>query len=172
MPIVAANISMRLSGGLANVNPEASLGGAMGTAAGAIVTTDVLNNSFNDFTSAEAAVTEDFYRGKFYDNEHATLQLTNPFMWISSQTSSGDTDVAIALAAQGKNLAIEGPLATELIVPATVTFTAPASKGAGIAFPSLDAGDNQGWWLRYQITAPAAAALDTMTLAFEGDSLP
>jgi len=171
MPIVASDISMRRSGGATNVTPESELGGAMSTVAGGIANNDLINDMFNDFTSAEALVTDDFYRGRYYDNEHGTLQYTLPFMWISSQTSSGNTDVAIGLAPEAKNLAI-AIIGTELIAPASVTFSAPASKGAGIAFPSLNAGDNQGWWLRYHITAPASAVLDTMTLAIEGDSLP
>lgn len=171
MPIAAADISMRGSGATGETDPENYLGGVMSTVAGGIIVTDVLNNLFNDFTSTEAGVTDDYYRGLYWDNEHATLQYTTPFMWISSQTSSGDTDVALAIADEAKNVAIE-TIANELQAPVGPTFTAPASKGAGIAVGSLDAGDNRGWWLRYHITAPAGAALDTMTIAIEGDSLP
>ncbi len=171
MAIAASDISHRISGGASNTDPNAALGGAMSTVAGGIVTTDTLNNLFDDFSSAEAGVTDDFYRGNYWDNEHATLTYQTPFMWISSQTSSGDTDVAIAIADEAKNTAIE-TIADELTAPVGPTFTAPASKGAGIAVGSLLAGDNRGWWLRYHITAPAAAALDTMTISIEGDSDP
>lgn len=171
MAITAADISMRVSGGVGNTDPEAALGGAMGTAAGAKITTNVLNNLFNDFTSAEASAGDDFFRGLYWDNEHGTLQYQAPVMWFSSQTSSGDTDIDMAIADEAKNVAIE-VIADELTAPVGPTFTKPASKGAGIAVGSLNAGDNRGFWLMYTVNAGAAAVLDTMTIDIEGDSNP
>ena len=171
MPIVASDISLRKSGGATNTDPNLALGGAMSTVAGGIIANDVLNNLMDDISSGEATTGITIYRGLYWDNEHATLQYTTPFMWIDSQTSSGDTSLEMAIADEAKNVAIE-TIANETTAPVGPTFSAPASKGAGIAVGSLNAGDNRGFWLKYIVNAAAAAALDTMTVAIEGDSLP
>ena len=171
MAITASDISLRISGGASETDPNAALGGAMSTVGGGIITTDVLNNLMNDITSGEASSGVTLYRGLYWDNEHGSLEYTTPFMWIASQTSSGDTDLAMAIADEAKNVAIE-TIGSETTAPVGPSFSAPASKGAGIAVGSLDAGDNRGFWLRYTVNAAAAAALDTMTINIEGDSLP
>ena len=55
MAIAASDIKIRLSGGASNTNPNLALGGAMSTASGGIITTNVLNNDMDDITSAEAS---------------------------------------------------------------------------------------------------------------------
>ena len=171
MAIVASDISLRVSGGASETDPNNALGGAMSTVGGGIITTDVLNNLMDDISSAEATAGVTLYRGLYWDNEHGSLEYTTPFMWISSQTSSGDTDLSMAIADEAKNTAIE-VIANETTAPSGPTFSAPASKGAGIAVGSLASGDNRGFWLRYIVNSAAVAALDTMTIAVEGDSLP
>ena len=171
MPIAESDISLRISGGAAETDPNNALGGAMSTDANGKITTDVLNNLMDDISSVEASSGITLYRGLYWDNEHATLQYTDPFMWIDSQTSSGDTSLEMAIADEAKNVAIE-TIANETTAPVGPTFSAPASKGAGIAVGSLDAGDNRGFWLKYIVNAAAAAILDSMTIAVEGDSLP
>ena len=171
MPIADTDISLRLSGGASVTDPNLALGGAMSTVAGGIVTTDVTNNVIRDITSGEAASGITLYRGLYWDNEHGSLTYIAPFMWIASQTSSGDTDLAMAIADEPKNTAIE-TIANETTAPVGPSFSAPASKGAGISVGDLDAGDNRGFWLRYTVNAAATAALDTMTIAIEGDSNP
>lgn len=44
MPIVAADIVFRYSGGAANVDPNASLGGARSTAGGGVIDNAVLHD--------------------------------------------------------------------------------------------------------------------------------
>ena len=79
-------------------------------------------------------------------------------------------DLEMAIADEAKNTTIE-TIANELTAPVGPTFTAPASKGAGIAVGTLSAGDNRGFWLHYTVNASTGAGLDTMTVAIEGDSL-
>lgn len=171
MPIVEADLNYRLSGGVANVDPNLALGGVMSTAAGGIIITNTLNNDMNDITSTEAAAGITIYHGYFYQNTHATLTWTTPVFWIESQTSSAQTTVEIALTTAAKNTAME-VIVNETTAPTGPTFTTPANKAAGIAIGSLDAGDNRGTWVKYIVNAGATTSLDQYTIKAEGDTLP
>ena len=173
MPIVEADLIHRLSGGISNTDPNASIGGAMSTAAGGIIPTDTDNNDMDDITSTEAAAGIIIYHGYFYSNEitSAVLTWTNPVFWIQSQTSSGDTSVLIAVSLEAKNTAIE-VLANEETAPSGISFTAPANKAAGIVIGDLDQNDNRGHWIQYIVNAAASATLDEYTIKAEGDTLP
>lgn len=171
MPIVEADLAYRLSGGIANIDPDLALGGVMSTAAGGIIVTDTLNNDMNDITSTEAAAGITIYHGYYYQNNHATLTWTTPVFWIESQTSSGQTSVEIAIADEAKNVAME-TIASETTAPVGPVFTTPANKAAGIAIGSLDASDNRGTWVKYIVNAGATTSLDQYTIKAEGDTLP
>jgi len=174
MPIVEADLIHRYSGSGTNVNPDLSLGGAINTAnpAGVIVS-DTDNNDMNDITSTEAAAGIVIYRGYFYSNEvtSAALTWTAPVFWIESQTSSGNTDVSIAIADEAKNLAIE-IIPNEETAPPGPSFTTPANKAAGIAIGDLNQNDYRGHWIRYNVNAAASSTVDQYTIKAEGDTLP
>lgn len=171
MAITATDIELRLSGGASNTDPNLALGGAMSTVGGGLVVTDTLNNDMNDITGDEASAGIIIYHGYYYKNNHGSLTYITPVIWISSQTTSGTTDIAIAIADEAKNIAIE-TVATETTAPVGPTFSAPANKGAGLALGSLNAGDYRGWWARYTVNAGTTAILDAYTIAIEGDSNP
>ena len=171
MAIAAGDIKLRVSGGAANTDPDLSIGGAMGTGAGAIIDTDVLNNDMDDITSVEASAGVIIYHGYFYKNEHGSLTYIAPKFYIASQTSSGDTTVDVALVAEAKNTAIE-TLASETTAPATVAFTAPANFAGGIAIGDLAFSDYRGIWVKYAVGSSAAAVLDSYTLGIQGDTNP
>src|SRR5215471_7155748 len=92
MPIVATDIHFRLSGGAANSNQNAALGGAKST------TTDASASLFDDVTGAESAAGDTEYRGIYVSNEHGTLAYLAPRVWVSPDTPSPDTDADLALA--------------------------------------------------------------------------
>ena len=173
MPIIEADLIHRLSGGVANTDPNAALGGAMSTVAGGIIVSDSDNNDMDDITSTEALAGIVIYHGYYYSNEitSSALTWTDPVFWIESQTSSGDTDVSISIAPEAKNVAIE-TIADEETQPISTTFTAPANKAAGISIGSLEQNDNRGHWVRYNVIATASSTLDTYTIKAEGDTLP
>jgi len=173
MPIVEADLIHRLSGGPTNTDPNLALGGAMSTVAGGVIVSDTDNNDMDDITSTEALNGIVIYHGYFYSNEitSAVLTWTNPVFWIESQTSSGDTDVSIAIADEAKNLAIE-IIANEETAPSGPSFTSPANKAAGIAISSLDQNDFRGHWIRYNVMAAASSTVDQYTIKAEGDTLP
>jgi hypothetical protein len=107
MPIVASDIKFRLSGGASNTDPNAALGGAMSTAGGGLITTDVLNNVWDNVSGAEASAGDIEYRAIFIENGHGSITLTGAKVWVSSNTTSADDEVDIALADEGIASTIE-----------------------------------------------------------------
>ena len=82
MAILTTDIIYRLSGGAANSDPAASLGGAKSSTAW-------VSGIFDDVSSAEASAGDIEYRCLYVKNAHATLTLYSATVWISTNTPSG-----------------------------------------------------------------------------------
>jgi hypothetical protein len=172
MPIVTTDIVYRLSGGAANTSPAASLGGAMSTAGGGVITSGAANNLWDDVSGAESLSGDTEYRGFYVRNECATaITLQSPVVWIDVQTTSPDTSFEIAVAAEAASVAMAS-IANESTAPATVVFTTPATKGAGLALTNLAQNAYRGIWIKRIVTASAAAANDSGSIRVEGDTAP
>ena len=170
MPIVASDIQYRLSGGAGNTSPAASLGGAISTAGGGLITTDTLNNVWDDVSGAESSAGDIEYRAIFIKNNHGSLSLTGAKVWISSNTTSADDTIDIALAGEGINNTIE-TIANESTAPAGETFSAPTTFAGGLSLGTLAAGQAHGLWIRRTVTAGAAAAnANPYTLSVQGET--
>ena len=170
MPIVNTDLKYRLSGGAANTSPAASLGGAISTAAGGVITSASLNNLFDNVSGSEAAAGTVEHRCIYIKNEHASLALTLAKLWIQTQDPHAGVTFAIALAGEGKNVSAE-TIANEAAAPVGETFTSPTTKGSGLSLADLSATDYQGFWVRRTVTAGAAATASTgPTLRVEGDT--
>lgn len=166
MPILAADIQFRLSGGAANADGNASLGGEISANA----VSGALHAFFDRVTGAEAAAGDVEYRCLYVRNGHATLTLYGAVVWISTNTPSPDTVVAIGLGTSAIN-GVEQTVADESTAPAGVSFTEPDSYGAGLVIGDIPAGQHKAVWIRRTVTAAAAAYNnDGATLAFQGDS--
>lgn len=163
MPIVSGDIVYRLSGGAANTDPAASLGGAKSsTAAG---------NYFDDVSSAEATAGDVEYRCVYVHNGHGTLALQGAKIWVQTQTPSSDTDVAIGLGTSAVN-GTEQTVADESTAPSGVTFSAPSNFAGGLALGDIPAGQHKAVWVRRTVNAAAAGASDNFTLRTQGDTNP
>lgn len=172
MPIVEADLIHRLSGGSTNGDPNLSLGGAISTDPAGVIVSDQDNNDMDDITSTEAANGIVIYHGYYYSNEVPTnLTWIAPVFWIQSQTSSGDTQVFIAIADELKNVEIE-TIFDEETAPSGPSFTQPANKEAGIAILDLNQNDFRGHWVQYFVSAGAISLVDQYTIRAEGDTLP
>jgi hypothetical protein len=171
MSITTSDLEYRVSGGAANTDPALSLGGAMGTAGGSVITDNVSNNLWDDVTGDEASAGDVEYRGFYIKNKHGSLTWQSVFFWISSLTSSSDTEFDVALAAEAVNTSM-ATIANESTAPATVTFTRPTTKSGGLSIGNVPAGQYKGLWIRRTVTAGAAAASDTGTVRCEGDTAP
>lgn len=172
MPIADTDIEYRLSGGAANTNPSQSLGGAMSTAGGGLITSGNLHNLFDLIDGDEAAGAQvDNFRCIYVKNNHATLTHIAPKVWVKTLSASADTELAIALGGEGVGGTAE-TVANETTAPAGESFSSPTTKGAGLAVADVAAGSFFPLWIRRRKNAAAAAANDTATLRVEGDSNP
>lgn len=163
MPIINTDIQYRMSGGAANSDPAAALGGAMSS------TAFTANAIFDDVSSAEATAGDTEYRCFYVRNGHATLTLTSAKVFIQAQTSSADTDIAIALGGEGVNGTAE-TVGNEGTAPTGESFSQPASYAAGLSLGDLAPGDYYPVWVRRTVNAGAAAATDTWTIRVQGDT--
>lgn len=153
-----------------------------GTAAGALgkyvsttqLTDATLHNLFDVITGDENAASTVDYRGIFIHNNHATLTLTGPVVWLQSETAGG-ANIAISVdttAASAKNSASAQmkTIANETTAPASQTFTSPTNKAGGIALGDIPAGQVKGIWVRRSATNSAALDLDGVIIRVEGDT--
>lgn len=168
MAIVATDLVMRLSGGSSNTDPNASLGGVMSTTV--VSPTVAEQNLFANVSAAEASSGSTKYRGIYLLNNHGSISLTSSAVWISTQTPSTDTIIAIALAGEGVNATIE-TVANEDTAPVGESFTSPATFGAGLSTGTVAAGQRYGVWCRRIVSASAAAYdNDDWALSWQGST--
>lgn len=169
-PIAATDVQFRLSGGAANANVNASLGGAM-SSTGIVDAID--NNLFDDVTGAESAAGDVEYRGVYIRNNDGTRPLVDVRLYISSPTSSPATEIDIGVAAEGMNVDMAS-IANEQTAPPGVTFSRPADYASGLQLngaTGLTPGSRRGVWVRRTVNAAAPAyAGDTTIVKVEGDS--
>jgi len=144
-----------LSGGSANGSPDASIGGAISS----VMLDDGTVNNLFDIVSQSECVSGDVEYRCFYVKNTSAGTWTTPSVWISATTPSTDSVIAIGLDPAGKNGTADTP-ADESTAPSGVTFSAPTTKGGGLALESLGAGDYQAIWVRRTITALATEYLE------------
>lgn len=167
MPIVQADIKFYLSGGGANSDVNASLGGAISSTE---ITTAVLHNLFDQVSSAESSAGDVEYRCIYVENTHATLTLQNAAAYISVNTPSPDTSSDIGLGTSAVD-GTEQTVADEDTAPAGVSFSAPANVGAGLSIGDLAPGQHKAIWIRRTINSAAAAYnSDGATVNVGGDT--
>ena len=168
MSIVAADILYQLSGGAANSNVNAALGGAISSVA---VTDNIDNNLFDDVSAAEAAAGSVEYRGFYAKNNHGTLTLGDARAYISSPSTSTDDELDIGIAVEAVNVTM-ATIANETSAPTSVTFSRPSTYAAGLAINSttgLAPAAARGIWVRRTVNSSAAAATgDAATIKVEG----
>lgn len=160
MSITAPNFSFRLSGGAANANANASLGGAKSSVS--VATT--LNGLFDVVTAAEALAGSIEYRCIYLHNANATDVMQLAKAWIDANTPSTSTTLAIGVGTSAVN-GVEQTVANETTAPTGVTFSEPATAAAGLALGDIPGTQSKALWLRRTVTAGAASiANDTYTI--------
>ena len=164
MPIVASDIKYYLSGGAANANQNASLGGAESST--------LMGNIFDNVSSGEASAGDVEFRCFYVKNTHGTLTLQNAKIWIQSNTPSGDTLIEIGLGTSAVGTGNEQTVADEQTAPSGVTFSAPSNEGGALTIGDIPPGDHKAVWIRRTVSAAAAAyTADAFTLRTKGDTL-
>jgi hypothetical protein len=178
MAIASSDIKFRLSiktGAAgdtgAQADPNQSLGKYISQTE---ITDNTLNNLFDDVSGDENAANDVEYRCFFVLNNHGSLVLQTAICWISAEVAGG-ASVAIGLdpagvVAKGSASAQAALVATESDAPAGVSFSAPTSKGAGLAIGNIAAGYCQAIWVRRTAANTIAVDNDGATIRVEGDT--
>lgn len=178
MPIASTDILMKWST-TAGAAGNATAAGAAGTSLGKyIATTQItdatLNNLFPDVTGDENAASNVDYQCVFVHNNHATLTLQNPVIYISAEVAGGastaigvDTTAASALAsATAQALTI----ANKNTAPVGVTFSSPTTKATGLALGNIGPGQVKAFWIRRTASNSTALNNDGVTVTVAGDT--
>lgn len=165
MPVAPTDIKIYHSGGAANTSPAASLGGAISNTE---ISSTALNNLFDDVSDEEAVLGDTEYRCFYVKNTHATDTLTDAEIYISANSPSADSAIAIGLDPAGLSAAAQ-TIANEGAAPTGVTFSAAANSAAALVIGTLAAGAYQAVWVRRTIEEDAVAeASDPFTLRVTG----
>lgn len=169
MPIASSDIKYRLSGGAANSDPQAALGGAKSSVE---LVDNTSQNLFDHVSGAEHTAGDVEYRAIYIHNGHGSLTLTNPVVWIQSDTTGADSDISIAVGTAAVN-GTEQTIANEGTAPTGVTWSdAAVSRATGLALGDLPAGQHKAVWIRRTISAGnTPQAGDTAAVQAGGDTL-
>jgi hypothetical protein len=177
MAITATDILFKYSvlTGAAGNSTAGTAGGSLGKyISTTAITTSTLNNLFDDVTGDENAAADVEYRCFFIHNAHATLTLKNTVIWLSAEVAGGtntaisvDTTVASVI---GDSVAQAKQVADESTAPGTQTFSAPTTKGTGLALGDIAPGYCRAVWVERTATDSAALSNDGVTLRVEGDT--
>lgn len=160
MPIIASEIQYRLSGGAANADANASLGGAKSTQV-------VPANLFDDVSSAESAAGDVEYRCFYVHNNNGSLALQNAKIWIQTNTTGNRLAIGVGTAAINNT---EQTVANESTAPSGVAFSQPANLAAGLDLGTIPAGQHKAVWVRRTVAAATPANNDTYLLRVQGDT--
>lgn len=167
MAIVAADILFKLSGGGANSDPNAALGGVISSVN---LTDNTLHNLFDVVSGAEAAAGDTEYRCLYIKNNHGSLTWQGVGVYIDTNTPSSDTTVTIGLGTSAIS-ATEQTVANENTAPSGVTFFAAAGSGAALSIGDVAAGATKALWIKRIVTAGAAAYNnDSVVIGALGDT--
>lgn len=160
---MSATLVLRLTGGAANADPNAALGGVSSANA---VSGTAMNNIFDDVSAAEAVSGDTEYRAiDVYNSGDATAVGVN--IWMGTETSS--TDSAIDLGKVTSPLNNTESIADESTAPvgAGITF-GHYVVGSKLALPDIAAGAYCRIWLKRIVGAAAGnTASDLGTLNWE-----
>jgi len=161
LSVIAGDLKFYLTGGAGNSDPNASLGG---TTSNTQVST-ALHQLFDVVTPEEATAGDVEYRAIDVVNTNPTDTLESAFLYISSETTSTGSTIAIGYDATGTQ-----SIADESTAPVAITFSTPTSKATGVALGNIAAnGGKKRIWIRRTITAGAGKqAADTGQLSITG----
>lgn len=166
--IVESELEFYFTGGASNSDPDASLGGVVSSNT---LTDASDNNLFDDVTGDEASSGDTEYRCIALQNDNGSITLKNSKLWFTTNTTSGDDTLNIALAATGLNTQPE-TLSDESTAPSGgESFSAPASKAAGLSVGNVPNGQYYPIFVQRVVSGSASAVNgNSAILKWEGDT--
>ncbi|TVO70894.1 hypothetical protein FHP88_15685 [Sedimenticola selenatireducens] len=166
MPMVATDIKIYYSGGAANSDPNASLGGVISS----VEVSAGVHNLFDQVASDEASAGDTEYRCEYVKNTHPTLTAQNLKVFVNAESPSADTDEEIGLGTSAIN-GTEQTIADEDTAPSGVSFAQANGVGAALVIGDLAPGETKAYWVKRTVS-PGAAAYnnDGPTIRFAWDT--
>jgi hypothetical protein len=163
MAIVSGDLRFHLTGGAANADPALSLGGVISSVQ---LVDATLENLFDNVSPADALAGAVHYRALSFKNASAETAW-GAVVFISQETTSADTTVAIAYDSTGTQSVVD-----EDTAPTGLTFSTPLSLSAGIALGDVAAGGVRRVWFKRITNAGAAQASDSGKITITVGSAP
>lgn len=162
MPIISTDVQYRQSGGAANANDDASLGGAKSSVAASA-------SMLDDLSGAESAAGDVNYRCIYVHNNHGSLAMVNAAIFLLAQALGSGHAIAIGVGTAAIN-GTEQTVANEATAPSGVTFSSPTTLGAALALGTIPAGQHKAVWIRRTVTGGSAASANTYSLRVAADT--
>lgn len=171
MAITASDIEYLLSGGDANSDPNASLGGEISSTT---ITSATTANLFDNVSGTESSNGDVEYRCFYIKNNHGSLTWQSVDVWIASNTPSTGTDSSIGLdpagVGDGSSTGVATTVADESTEPSGVSFSQPGS-GSPLNVGDIPPGEAIAVWVRRTVNAGASAYNDdSVTVEAQGET--
>lgn len=157
---MASSLQWRLTGGAANSDPNASLGGVSSSET---LSSTALNNLFDNVSWQEAVTGDTEYRAlDLYNAGDATAYAVT--VWFDGNTSSADTVLQVADGGADASVSV----ADESTAPTGgLSFITP-TEGAPLSIANIAAGHYRRIWFKRVVNALASnVANDTATLKWQ-----
>lgn len=166
MAVLSTDIKLYMSGGAGNSDPNLCLGGAISSTE---ITSDLLQNLFDNVSAQEATDGDNEYRCIYVKNVHATDTLYAPSIWKSAEDKGTPTpDIVYLSLIEAKNTTAQ-VIANESTEPTGPSWQDQTTKG--IALGDLAFGDYRAVWLKRAVPAGASSkASRGCTLKVEGET--
>ena len=163
MAIVSGDLRFHLTGGASNADPALSLGGVISSVQ---LVDATLENLFDNVSPADALAGATHYRALSFKNASAETAF-GAVVFISQETTSADTTVAIAYDATGTQSVVD-----EDTAPTGLSFSTPLSLAAAIALGDIAAGGVARIWFKRTVAPGAAQASDSGKITCTVGSAP
>lgn len=179
MAITASDILFKLSvktGSAGNSTAQGDVNASLGKYISTTqITTNILNNLFDDISGTENAASTVDYRCIFIHNAHASLTMLSTVVYLSAEVSGG-ASIAIAIddvaaSAIGSASAQADQITNETTAPSSVgAFSSPTTSGTGLSLGDIPAGQCRAVWIRRTAANTSAKDSDGVTIAIACDS--
>jgi hypothetical protein len=178
MPIASSDVLIKTSistGTAGNQSTQTTAGSSLGKYISTSQITDAtLNNLFPDVTGDENAASNVDYQCVFVHNNHGSLTLQSPVIYISAEVAGG-VSAAIAVdstasSALGSASAQSLTIANKNTAPAAISFSSPTTKATGLSLGNIANGNVKAFWIRRTAANTAAVNSDGATVTVAGDT--
>lgn len=166
MSIITGDIKFYLTGGAANSDVNASLGG---TTSSVEITTATLNNLFDNISAGEAISGDTEYRAISVKNTNVSDTLYNAVLYCSDGYTEGSASTHTEFALDSGTQTTPD----ESTTPSTpsLTFSTHVGEGNGLALGNMATGVEKRIWIKRICAASAVAySADKQTLIVKGQT--